>query len=84
MLERNTIVSWGYTHVVEVNVCSTEVRKDKVSNRIRALNRITVAIECVQKPRVFGGDKFTRFLICPELMTHVRNLELNRPGRWGP
>lgn len=56
------------------------MRENEVSNSIRALNRITVAIEGVQEPRVFGGDKVSRFLVCPELMTHVSHLELGRSG----
>lgn len=55
------------TYVVKVNVGSTIVGQDKVTDRVGALNGVFVAIERVQEPGVFFGDKVTRFLVGPEL-----------------
>lgn len=55
------------TYIIKVNVGSAVVGKYKVTNRVRALNRVLVAIESVEEPGVFFGDKVTRLFICPEL-----------------
>lgn len=42
--------------------------QDKVTDRVGALDGVLVAIEGVEEPGVFFGDKITRFLVGPELL----------------
>ena len=55
------------SYVVEVDVYAAVMSKDKVSDRIRALNRVGIVVKGIQKPGVLGCDEFTRILIGPEL-----------------
>lgn len=43
------------TYIVEVDVDTTKVGQDEVSNGVCALDRLRVTVECGEKPRVFGS-----------------------------
>lgn len=58
--------------IVKVNVGSTVVGQDKVTDRVGALDGVLVAIEGVKEPGVFFGDKVTRFLVGPENVLVIR------------
>lgn len=45
------------------------MRQHEVANGIRALDGVVVAIEGVEEPGIFGGDKVPRFLVGPELIS---------------
>ena len=57
------------TYVVQINICATVVRQDKIADRVRALNWVLVAIKGIQEPWVFSGNEFTRLFVGPELKT---------------
>lgn len=60
------------TYIVKVNVGSTVVGQDKITDRVGALDGVLVAIEGVKEPGVFFGDKVTRFLVGPELLRRYK------------
>lgn len=55
------------TYVIKINVGSAIMRQHKVTNGIRALDRVFVAVESVEEPRVLIGDEITSFLVRPKL-----------------
>lgn len=56
------------THIVQVNVDATKVVQHEVSNGVGALDRVGVAVECLEEPRVLVGDELAGLLIGPELL----------------
>lgn len=72
------------THIVQINVGSTIVRQNKISDRVCALNRVLVSVKGVQEPGVLGSDEFARLFVGPELECRVskylpRPLRLSQP-----
>ena len=55
------------THIVKIDVNTTEMREDEVANRVRALNGLGVVGEGIQEPWVFGSYKCVRLLVGPKL-----------------
>ena len=53
------------THIIKVDVYSTEMGQDKVSYCIRTLNGFRVAVEGIEEPWILGGDEIARLLIGP-------------------
>lgn len=53
------------TYIVEINVDATKVCEHKVSNGVGTLNWEVVPIEGLEEPRVFNGNEFARFFVCP-------------------
>lgn len=74
-LEMTFKQEYKQTYIIKVNVCSAVVGEHKVTNRVRALNRVLVAIERVEEPRVLFGDKVTCLFVCPELFKLAQSAE---------
>lgn len=55
------------THVVQINVDTAKVVEHKVSNGIRALDGVGIAVECLEEPWVLVGDELARLLVGPKL-----------------
>lgn len=56
------------TAVVEVNVHTTVVREDEISDGIGALDRMVVGKERRQEPRILVADKLFCFGIGPQVV----------------
>lgn len=57
----------GSTHIVQINVNTAEVVQHEVSDCVGALDRVRVAVEGLQEPRVLVGNELAGLLIGPEL-----------------
>ena len=53
------------THIIKVDVYSTEMGQDKVSYRIRTLNGFRVTVECIEEPWILSYDELARLLVGP-------------------
>lgn len=57
----------GTTHIIQIEIDTAVMSKHKVTDGVRSLNRVLVAIECVQKPWIFLCNEISRLFICPQL-----------------
>lgn len=55
------------THIVKIQVNTTEMCKNKVADRVCALDWLGVVCEGIKEPRVLGGYEGVRLLVGPKL-----------------
>jgi hypothetical protein len=53
------------TYIIKVNICTAKVSKNKVSDSICPLDRVLVAVKCVEEPRIFVLDKLAGLFVGP-------------------
>lgn len=60
------------TAIIQINVDSAVMRENEVTDGIGAHDGIRIVVVRLEKPGIFGGNKVTRFRVCPELVLIIR------------
>ncbi len=59
------------TYIIQIDIGPSKMCKDEISNGVSALYWVRVVHERIEKPGIFRGNEFSRFLVRPELYDQV-------------
>ena len=76
-------VEWAETADVQVEIDTSIMVQNEITNSVGTLNSVGVTVEGIQEPVVMFSDEFTGTCICPELVFAAGESKLKREDNWG-